>query len=131
MQNFGRFSDPTQFNVPKTIKHANSDSSPFKSDESLSDEDSPQKPVTPSTTTNYDFQTPSLNDNSPIKQYDNSPFQKIIKTPQTDMPIDRSRHPSEYQSTLLPHLIDITTKTYNLRHQPKIDYRLFIPLSKL
>ena len=104
--------------------------SPFNSDESLSDEDSPQKPVTPSTTSNYDLQTPSLNDNSSIKQYDNSHFKKIIKNPQTDIPIDRSRHSSQDQSSLLPLPVDRTPKThYNLKHQPKINYTLFIPPS--
>ena len=67
LRKFMRFSDSTQFTNPKPIEYANSDSSPFISDESLSDEDSPQKPITPSSTSVYDFQTPSLNDNSPIK----------------------------------------------------------------
>ena len=79
LRSFMRFSDSTQFSIPKPIKYVNSDSSPFNSDESLSDEDSPQKPITPSTTSNYDFQTPSLNAYSPIKQSANSPFKKIIK----------------------------------------------------
>ena len=126
-----RFSDSTQFNIPKPIKYANSDSS-FFSNESFSDDDSPQKPNTPSTTSNYDFTTPSSNDSSPIKLYDNSPFKPIIKTPQTDIFIDRSRHPSQDQSNLLPPPIGRTTKThYKLRHQPQMDYRLFIPPSKL
>ena len=50
-----RFSDSTQFNFPKPIKYANSDSSPFISDESQSDKDTPQKPIIPPTTSNYDF----------------------------------------------------------------------------
>ena len=113
------------------IKHANGDSSPFNSDESASDDGSPQKPMTPSTSISYDCTTPS-NDSSPIKLYDNSPFKQIIKTPQTDIPIDRSRHISQDQSNLLPPPIDRTTKTqYNLRHQPQMDYRRFITPSKL
>ena len=120
-----RFSDSTQFNIPKPIKYTNSDSSPFNSDESISDEDSPQKPITPSTTSNFDFTTPSSNDSSPIKLQDNQPFKKIIKTPQTDIPTDRSRHPSRIQSLLFPPPIDRTTKThYDLSDQTKIDYIL-------
>ena len=57
-----------------------------------------------------------------IKLYDN----QMIKTPQTDIPIDRSRHPSQDQPNLLPPSIDRTTKThFILRHQPKMDYRFF------
>ena len=64
--------------------------------------------------------------------YDKSPFKKKITTPQTDIPIDRSQHTSLNQSYLLSPLIDRTTKTqYNLRIQPKIDYRFLIPPSKL
>ena len=126
---FMRFSDSTQLKVPKPIKHANSDSSPFNFDESLSDKNPPQKPITPSTASNYNFQTTSLNDHSPIKQFDNSPFKKIIKTLQTDMPIDISRHPSQDHSNLLLPPIDRTR--YILRHQPQMDYRLFISPSKL
>ena len=57
-----RFSDSTQFQIPQRFKYANSDSSPFNSDESLSDEDSSQTFMTPSTTL-----TPSTtsNQNSP------------------------------------------------------------------
>ena len=124
LRSFMRFSDSTQFHIPKPNKFANSDSSPFKSNESASDDESPQKPMTPVTTSNYGCPTRSSIDNSPIKQYDNSPFEQIIKTPQTDISIDRSRHPSQNQSTSLPPLIDRTTKThYNLRHQPSIDYK--------
>ena len=101
-----RFSDSTHFNIPKPIKYSNSDSSPFNSDKSLSDEDSQQKLITPSTTSNYDMTTPSLNDSSPIKLYDNSSFKQMSKTPQTDIPIDRSRHPSQDQPNLLPAPID-------------------------
>ena len=44
-----RFSYTTQFQIPQPTKYANSDSSPFNSDESLSDENS-QTFMTPSTT---------------------------------------------------------------------------------
>ena len=46
-----RFSDTTQFQIPKQIKSANRDSS-FNSEESLSDEDPSQKFMTSSTTSN-------------------------------------------------------------------------------
>ena len=60
MRSFMRFSDTTQFQIPQPTKYANSDSSPFNSDESLSDEDS-QTFMTPSTTDNSSqtFVTPS------------------------------------------------------------------------
>ena len=41
-----RFSDSTHCDIPKAIKYANSDSSPFISDESLSDENSSQNDPT-------------------------------------------------------------------------------------
>ena len=55
-----RFSDTIQLKIPQPTKYANSDSSPFNSDESLSDEDS-QTFMTPSTTDNSSqkFVTPS------------------------------------------------------------------------
>ena len=57
----------------------------------------------------------------------------IIKTHQTVIPSDKLRHPSQNQSILPPPPpIDRTTKTfYELRHQPKMEYILFLPLSKL
>ena len=45
LRSFMRFSDSTQFQFPQPIKYANSDSSPFNSDE-----DSSQTFMTPSTT---------------------------------------------------------------------------------
>ena len=122
-----RFSDSSHFDLPKSSKYANSDSSPFNSDE-----DSLPKAIMPPTTSNYDFTTPFSNDNSPNKLHDKPPFKKIVKTHQTDLPFDRLRHPSQNQS-LLPHPPkNRTTNTqYNLRQQPKIDYRLSIPRSKL
>ena len=58
-----RFSDSTQFNIPKPIKYANSDSSTFNSVESVSDVEPPQKLMTPITTSNYGCPTLSSNDN--------------------------------------------------------------------
>ena len=40
LRNFMRFSDSINFDIPKPIQYANSDSSPFNSDESLSDDTS-------------------------------------------------------------------------------------------
>ena len=132
LRSFMRFSDSTQFNIPKPNNYANSDSSPFNSDESASDDDSPPKIITPSITSNYDCTAPSSNDKSPFKLYDHSLFKQIIKTPQTDISIDRSRHLYPDQSNLLPPPIDRTIKThYTLGHQPQMEYRLFIRPSNL
>ena len=147
LRSFMRFSDTTQFQIPQPTKYANSDSSPFNSDESLSDEDS-QTFMTPSTTDNSSqtFVTPSSfstsNQNTPSTTSneksltssinDNSLYRHIINTPHTNISSDRSRHSSNNQTTSLPPLIDRTTKTtYKLRQQPKLDYRLFITPSKL
>ena len=142
-----RFSDTTQFQIAQPTKYANSDSSLFNSDESLSDEDS-QTFMTPSTTGNSSqtFMTPfsTSNQNTPSvtsnhksltpPTNDTSLYKNIINTPHTNIPSDRSRYPSHYdnQTDSLPPLIDRTTKTtYKLRQQPKLDYRLFITPSKL
>ena len=145
LRSFMRFSDTTQFQIPQPTKYANSDSSPFNSDESSSDEDS-QTFITPSTTedSSQTFTTPfsTSNQNTPYitsnhksltpPTNDNYLYKDIINTPHTNIPSDRSRHPSHNQTDSLPSLIDRTTKpTYKLRHQPKLDYRLFITPSKL
>ena len=125
LRSFMHFSDLTKFNIPKPSKYANSDSSPSNSGESISDEDSSQQFITPSTTSKYNSTPPFSNDNSATRLYDNSPFKEIIKTPHTDIPIDRLRHPSQNQSNLIPPPIDRTTKTqYHLGYQPKIEFRL-------
>ena len=141
-----RFSDTTQFQIPQPTKYANSDSSPFNSDESLSDEDSQtfmtpfttdnssQTFVTPSSFTTSNQNTPSTTSNDESltsSTNDNSLYKQKINTPHTDIPSDRLRHSSINQTTSLPPLIDRTTKTtYKLRQQPKLDYRLFITPSK-
>ena len=150
MRNFVRFSDTTQLQIPQPTKYANSDSSPFNSDESLLDEDS-QTFMTPSTTedSSQTFMTPSSTSNQIFPQdntqsvtsnhksltpstNDNILYKNIINTPHTNIPSDRSRHPSHNQTDSLPPLIDRTTKTtYKLRHQPKLDYIHFITPSKL
>ena len=99
----------TQFQIPQPTNNANSDSSPFNSDESLSDEDS-QTFMTPSTTDNSSqtFVTPSSfstsNQNTPSttsndKSFtsstnDNSLYKHITNTRHTNISSDRSRHPS-------------------------------------
>ena len=111
LRSFMRFSDTTQFQIPQPTKYANSDSSPFNSDESLSDEDS-QTFITPSTTedSSQTFMTPysTSNQNTPSvtsnRKYltpstnDSSLYKDIIKTPHTNIPSDRSRHPSHNQT---------------------------------
>ena len=132
LRNFMPFSDSTQFEIPNTSNCDICDSSPFNSDQSQSDEDSLTQPIIPSTTSSYNLKTPSSNDSSPVKLHVNSHSKKIFKTHQTDMSNDRLRHPSQNQSILPPLPIDKTRKTHcNLRRQPKMDYRLFIPTSKL
>ena len=112
-----RFSDLTQFNIPKQIEYANTDSFPFYSDDSQSDKDPSQKPIIPPTKSNYDFNTPSSNDSSPIKLHDNSTFKKINKTHQTDTPSDKLPHPSQNHYFLHSLPIYRTTKAnYYLRH---------------
>ena len=147
LRSFMHFSDTTQLQMPQTTKYAKGDSSPFNSDESVSDEDS-QTFMTPSTTdnssqtfvTSSSFNTSNQNTPSITSNYkpltsstnDNSLYKDIINTPHTNIPSDRSRHSSINQTDSLPPLIDRTTKTtYKLRQQPKSDYRLFITPSKL
>ena len=89
-----------------------------------SNQNSPHANRTPFVTSNHKSLTPPTNDNSLYKNK--------INTPHTNIPSDRSRQLSQNQTDSLPPLIDRTTKTtYKLRHQPKLDYRLFIPTSKL
>ena len=64
-----RFSDTTQFQFRKQIKYANSDSSPFKSGEPLSDEDFSHTFMTPSTTL-----TPSTTSNQNSPQASKTPL---------------------------------------------------------
>ena len=147
LRSFMRFSDTTQIQIPQPTKYANSDSSPFNSDESLSDEDSqtfmtpsttedsPQTFVTPSSFSTSNQNTPSITSNDkslPSSINDNSLYKNIISTPHTNIPSGRSRHSSNNQTDSLPPIIDRTTKTtYKLRQQPKLDYRLFITPSEL
>ena len=96
---------------------------------------SSQKFITPSSFSTSNQNTPSTTSNDkslPSSTNDNSLYRHIINTPHTKIPSDRSRHPTNNQTTSLSPLIDRTTKTtYKLRQQPKLDYRLFITPSKL
>ena len=69
LRSFMRFSDSTQLQIPQPIKYANSDSSPFNSDESLSDDDSSQTLITPST-----ISTPSSISNQNLPQANRTPL---------------------------------------------------------
>ena len=103
-----RFSDTTQFQIPQPTKYANSDSSPFNSDESLSEEDS-QTFVTPSSFSTSNQNTPSITSNDNFltpSTNDNSLYRHIINTPHTIISSDRSRHSSNNQTSSLPPLID-------------------------
>ena len=59
------------------------------------------------------------------------PFKQILKAPDTNQYSDRTRHPSQNQSTLTTSKERNTKTHYNLRQQPQMDYRLFILPSKL
>ena len=88
LRDFMRFSDSIQFGIPKPIKFADSESSSFNSNESLSDEQSLQndlslsyqsKPLIPSSNTNHTSLNPLSNDNSPLTKNENSTLKQIIK----------------------------------------------------
>ena len=155
LRSFMRFSDTTQFKIPQRTKYANSDSSPFNSDESVSDEDSqtfmtpsttencsqtfmtPSTTLTPSSTSNQNFSqectsfiTSNLRSLTPPTN-DNSSYKNKINTLHTNISSDRSRHPSQNQTDSFPPLIDRTTKTTYKLHNPKLDNRRFITPSKL
>ena len=122
LRSFMRFSDTTQSHLSYQTKYANSDSTPFHSDESLSDEDSNQTSITSPTkdSSSLTSMTPSTtlptfntsNQNSQNRtQYntsnhksltsptnDTSLYKDIINTPYTNLPLDRSRHPSQSDS---------------------------------
>ena len=89
-----------------------------------SNRNSPQTSRIPFIPSNHKSLTPPTNDSSLHKN--------IINTPHTNIPSDRSIHSLQNQTDSPPRLNDRTTRTtYKLRHQPKLDYRLFIPPTKL
>ena len=127
LRNFMRFSDSVTYNIPKPFQYANSDSSPFNSDESPFDDTSFSDNDQTLSPNNFFSQTPS-NTNPPSK-IDPS-FQSILQPPGTNQSRDRTRHPSQDQSPSTTNNRDTKTH-YMLRQQPKMDYRIFIPTSKL
>ena len=94
-----RFSDTTQFQIPQPTKYANSDSSPFNSDESLSEEDS-QTSMTSSTMNNSSqtFVTPS-------------PFSTSNQNTPSITSNDKSLTPSTNDNSLYRHVSKIEHKT--------------------
>ena len=106
LRSFMRFSDSINFDVPKPIKYANSDSSPFNSDESLSDDTSFSDNDQTSSPNNFSSQT-SSNTNPPSTI--DSPFQSTLQPHGTNQSRDRTRHLSQNQSPspLLLQLIEI------------------------
>ena len=107
-----RFSGTNQFQIPQPTKYANSYSSPFNSDESLSDEvsqtfmtpsttdNSSQTFVTfstatqntPSTTSNDKSLTSSTNDNSLYRHLFNTPHTHFHRTDQDTLLIIKKLH---------------------------------------
>ena len=124
-----RFSDSITYNIPKLIQYANSDSSPFLSDESLSDDTSFSDKDQTLSPNNFSSQT-SSNTNPPSKI--DPPFQSILQPPGTNQSRERTRHPSQNQTPSSSTTNNRDTKThFNLRQQPKMDYRISLPTSKL
>ena len=69
---------------------------------------------------NHFFSSAITKNNSPTITNDNSSFKHLTKTHQNELLINKSRHPSQNQSTLPNTSFDRNVKThYNLRHQPK------------
>ena len=85
-----RFSDSLTDKIPKPIQYANSDSSPFNSDESFSDTSLPDDDQTLSPN-DLSTQTPS---NSDLPSSTNLPSHPILQVPGTHHSFDRTRHPS-------------------------------------
>ena len=93
-----RFADSINNDIdfPKPIKDANSDSSPFNYNESLSDDTS---------SPDDRFQN-SSNTNPPSNS--TSPFKQILEAPDTSHYSDRTRHPSQNQTPETNHYSDRT-----------------------
>ena len=128
-RNFMRFSDSINLDISKPIKYANSDSSPSYSDESLSDDTSFSDNDQTLSPHNFSSKT-SSNTNHPSNI--DPPFQSTLQLSTTNHSRDRIRHPSQNQSPPPSTTNNRDAKThYNLRHQPNMDYRIFILTSKL
>ena len=117
---FMRFSDSTHHDIPKPIKYANSDSSPFNSDESLSGEISSQneptspqfsKPLLPPLTSSTNLLS---KDNSSNMTNENSSLKQLSKTHQNDIPIRAIHLHAIRLKTNLFYLIRQLTETLKL-----------------
>ena len=91
LRNIMRFSDSIKFEVAKPNKYANSDSSPFNSDESISDDTSFSDSDQTLSPNNFSSQTSS--NTNPLSKID-QPFQPILQPSGTNQSHDRTRHPS-------------------------------------
>ena len=91
-----RFSDTTQFQIPQPTKYASSDSSPFNSDESLSDEVS------------QTFMTSSTTDNSSHTFVTPSPFSTSNQNTPSTLSNDKSLTSSTNDNSLYKHIINKT-----------------------
>ena len=97
-----RFSDSIQYGIPKPIKYANYDSSPFNSDDTLSDDTSSQEDI--SLSTSGPPSNPFFQDNSSSKD---SGFQSIQKLINLIPPIE---HAIILQMTYQSIIINLTDK---------------------
>ena len=114
----------------KSPKSVESCFSVFKNISKDSNKSRKQVILTPPTPSNYNTDFPSTH-NLLTKMIDNPPFKQIIETPQHNPPIDKSRHQSQNQPLLRNPNNERTTRThYNLRQQPKTEYRIFKPPSE-
>ena len=111
-----RFSDSITYNIPKPIQYANSDSSPFNSDESLSDDPSLLDDDQTLSPNDLSTQTPS-NTNPPSNT--NLLSQPILQAPGTNHTFDRTRHPSQNQSPSSITNYRDTKTHYKIGQQPK------------
>ena len=125
-----RFSDSTSYDISKPIKYANSDSSPFSSDESLSDDNSLHDNLTPPTPSNYN--TDLSTKNSSLTNLNDNLNKKVKFLQITHL---LTGHAISLKINLF-HQTRLSQEQQKLiiacdTNQSKFDYRLFIPPSKL
>ena len=111
-----RFSDSISLDIPKANKYANRDSSPFFSDTSSSEDES-------TNTTYPSNRYTSLNDTSC--------YNTIIRFHETNPTHTRIRHPTDSSSHTDTSYNKHLKSHYQLRQQPRKDYRPFLSLSKV
>ena len=111
-----RFSDSILYDTRKPNKYAKYDSSPFNSEDTLSGDTSSQE---------VSLSTHNLSSN-PIFHYNVSYEDTSIKSLLKKTPYSQNDKPI-YQSPITRQ----TKSHYNLRHQPRKDYQLFIPQSNI